>query len=87
MKLMKHSLNSSNPEIAKANYRPLVSVFCVLALPLNGLNTEDKKYSGLQESRLPTNCFYLVDFLIYQYPSVCLSPFQCDKTSHKNRKH
>lgn len=68
MKLMKRSLISSNPEMAKANYRPLVPGFCVLALPLNVLNAMDKKCSGLQESRLPVNCFYLVDFLINQYP-------------------
>jgi len=84
MKLTKRSLNSSNPEMAKANYRPLVPGFCVLALPLNLLNTADKKRSGLQESRLPANCFYLVDFLIKQYPSLHLSPFQHDKTNHKN---
>lgn len=48
MKLMNHSLNPRNPRKAKANYRPLVPGFCVLALPLNVLNTVDKKCSGLQ---------------------------------------
>lgn len=74
MKLMKRSLISSNPEMAKANYRPLVPGFCVLALPLNVLNAVDKKCSGLQESRLPVNCFYLVDFLINQYSFSALIP-------------
>lgn len=50
-------LNSSNPEMGKANYRPLVLGFCVLALPLNVLNAVDKKCSGLQESRFAANCF------------------------------
>lgn len=80
MKLMKHLLNSSNPEMAKANYRPLAPGFCVLALPLSVLNVVDKKCSGLQESRLPANHFYLMDFLMNQYPSLHLSPFQCDES-------
>lgn len=87
MKLMKHSLNSSNPEMGKANYRSLVLVFCVLALPLNALNAVDKKCSGLQESRFAANCFYLVDFLMDQYPSLLLSPFQRDRTDHKKWMH
>lgn len=83
MKLRECSLNSSNPEMGKANYRPLVPGFCVLALPLNVLNAMDKKCSGLQESKFPANCFYLVDFLMAQYPSLLLSPLQCDRTDHK----
>lgn len=87
MKLTKRSLNSSNPEMGKANYRPLVLGFCVLALPLNVLNAVDKKCSGLQESRLPANCVYLVDFLMDQHPFLLLSPFQCDRTDHKIWMH
>lgn len=87
MKLMKRSLNSSNPEMGKANYRPLVLGFCVLALPLNVLNAVNEKCSGLQDSRLPANCFYLVDFLMDQHPSLLLSPFQCDRTDHKIWMH
>lgn len=69
--------------MGKANYRPLVLGFCVLALPLNVLNAVDKKCSGLQESRFPANCFYLVDFLMVQCPSLLSSPFLCDRTDHK----
>lgn len=87
MKLMECSLNSSNAEMGKANYRALVLGFCVLALPLNVLNTVDKKCSGLEESRFPASCFYLVDFLVHQYPPLLLSPFQWDRTDHKRWRH
>lgn len=86
MKPTECSLNSSNPEMGKANYRPLVLGFCVLALPLDVLNAVDKKCSGLQESK-SANCFYLVDFLVGQYPPLLLSPFQCDRTDHKKWRH
>lgn len=73
MKLLECSLNSSVPEMGKANYRPLVLGFCVLALPLNVLNAVDKKCSGLQEGRFPASCFYLVGFLMGQYSSLLIS--------------